>query len=179
MKIKINIVPLFLICILGFAEGNEGENGINSSVCREITALESKLHSSSKQDKVLFELGKISSKIPEVSIEQYKKNKDYKTICHLKIVKSENFGDFTSYNGYHFQTIIDKYPQSNFADDAAYALIYIITDDVYNFDDAKVEREKLLQFIKTYPKSNLINTATKRVKAIDYDIKHGVPTIMD
>ncbi len=97
----------------------------------------------------------------------------------LKIVKSENFGDFTSYSGYHFQTIIDKYPQSNLADDAAYALIYIITDDVYNFDDAKIERKKLLQFMKTYPKSNLINTATNRVKAIDYDIKHGVSTIMD
>jgi len=170
---------LLLTLSFAFAEGSVDKIGSKGSVCKEITQLQKTLQNSSEPDKVLFEMGKLSNEKREISLEQYKGNSDYKKICHLKSVKSANFGDFVSYDGYHFQKIIEKYPQSNLADDAAYALIYVITDDVYNYDDAKAERKKLLQFIKKYPKSNLADIAKKRVKSIDEDIKNGVPTIMD
>ena len=176
MKIKIIVLLVLTVSVFGFAQ--ESKSTIDPA-CKKIAELQKTLKSSSEPDKVLLRMGKIANEVQDVSLDQFRKNSDYKNICHLKIVKSANFGDFTSYDGYHFNKILEKYPRSKLADDAAYELIYVINDDVYNYSDAKTERKKLLQFVKKYPHSNLAKTAKKRIKAIDYDIKHGVQTIID
>ena len=176
MKIKTIVLLVLTVSTLSFAQ--ESKNTIDPA-CKKIVELQKTLKSSSEPDKVLFRMGKIANEVQDVSPDQFRKNSDYKNICHLKIIKSANFGDFTSYDGYHFKKILEKYPRSKLADDAAYELIYVINDDVYNYSDTRIERKKLLQFVKKYPNSNLAKTAEKRIKAIDYDIEHGVPTIMD
>ena len=104
----------------------------------------------------------------------FKHHPRYQTLCHLRIVQSANYGDFPSYDGYHFKQILDAYPTSKSVDDAAYALIYVITEDTHNYEDPKEEQRKLRTFVKRYPRSRHKTEALKRIQAID---RH--PEILD
>ena len=174
MKTNIIVVLLFCLSTFGLSQESLGEN----TLCKKVTLLSTKIKNSSSPDKVLYEIGKLAQKL-EPTVEEYKKNSDLKDICHLKVVKSENFGDFVSYDGYHYQQLILNHPQSNLADDASYQLIYVISEDVYNFADMKVEKERLEAFVKKYPKSNLHKEAKERIKSIERDLKSGISAIMD
>jgi len=154
----------------------------HASPCAKL-ALYEKTHKQSKEPaKVLFQLGKLAETIENeapVEIEAYKKDPNYKNVCHFKIVKSENFGDFPSYSGYHYSQILAKYPKSDLADDAAYALVYVITEDTYNFSDTRTEKKKLERFLHTYPKSNKVKEARTRIREIEDALKNREPPILD
>jgi len=136
-----------------------------------------KMYENNASPKLLLEIGKLASQM-EISLEAYQKDNNYRTIAHLKIVKSDNYGDFVAYDGYHFKQIIKKYPHSNLVDDAKYYLIYL-SDDVNNYTDLNEEKTKLEAFIKKYPKSNLLTQAKERIEFIENSIKSGAPAILD
>jgi hypothetical protein len=146
-------------------------------LCNSISVLQKDV-SRTESPQSLMEMGNLASQI-EIEPEIFRKDQKYKTLCHLKIVKSDNFGDFISYDGYHYQKILTDYPHSQLADDAAFALIYVITEDVYNFSDTRREKAKLLAFIKRYPKSNKLKEAKARIKEIDTALKNGDSPILD
>ena len=154
----------------------------HTSPCAKL-ALYEKTHEQSKEPaKVLFQLGKLAETIENeapVEMEDYQKDPSYKNICHYKIVRSENFGDFPSYSGYHYLQILKQYPNSDLADDAAFALIYVITEDTYNFSDTRIEKRKLARFLKHYPKSNKAKEAKARIKEIEAQLKRGESPILD
>lgn len=129
------------------------------------------------KDEMLFSIGQLALQI-KTSIQDFSNNIDYKNICHLRIVKSENFGDFVSYDGYHFFKIINDHPDSDLVDDAEYNLIYIIPE-VYNYDDLNDEKNKLELFLKKYPNSNLKDKANKRYNWLIEYLKNGEQSIID
>lgn len=173
----IKILICFLIFIAADLDSAEKLNE-NKKLFENIIALNAEyLSASSKKDSILLSIG-LSAMELKASLSEYRSDERFKNICHMKIVKSENFGDFISYDGFHFKKILKDYPKSNFVDDAEYYLIYIVPDE-FNYDDLQLEKEKLDLFIKKYPKSNLYEKANKRLMwLIDY-IKSGKQTIID
>ena len=95
------------------------------------------------------------------------------------MIKSENFGDFVSYDGYHYQQLINKYPNSPLVDDAAYKLISVIDTESYNYEDIEEQKDKLEAFTKKYPKSNLYKEAKEKINSIEKILKSGGPAIYD
>ena len=174
---KIKVVLLILFTFISFGKEIQ-EKRVNSPIVKEVVELDSSLSSSHHPDKVLLEIAKLIIPI-DISLEEYRQNEKYKEICHLKVVKSANFGDFVSYDGYHLKKIINTYPKSNLADDAAYELISVILSDEYNFHNVQKEKIKLLNFIKKYPKSNFREKAEERVENIEKDLKNGGSAIYD
>jgi len=148
------------------------------SLCTAVKYLEKRIRHNPCAPDLLMTMGEMAQKI-EIDPETFQKDPQYKQQCHLKIVKSENFGDFVSYSGYHYTQLLKQYPESKLADDAAYALIYIITDDTYNFSDTRIEKKKLLDFLKQYPKSNKSTEAKARIKEIDEALTSGQSAILD
>ena len=175
MKKQLIIVLIALLSITIYAKTDTVS--VHSS-CTTIASLEKKLKQSGKPEKILLKMGRLAEKI-DIEEKVYHNNSDYKNICHLKIVKSENFGDFPSYSGYHYYQILKKYPKSDLADDAAFALIYVITEDSYNFSDTRIEKKKLETFIKQYPDSNKVKEAKVRISEIDVQLKNGESPILD
>ncbi|KIM13099.1 MAG: hypothetical protein KU38_02440 [Sulfurovum sp. FS08-3] len=147
-----------------------------NSTCQNIIELQ-KRYDNTPSPQLLLAIGEMASKL-EVSLDEYEKDTLLATSCHLKVVKSANYGDFASYDGYHFKKLLLEYPQSDLVDDATYHLIYI-SDDVNNFTDLTVEKAKLQKFIKDYPKSNLAPKAKKRIAFITQHIKKGGESILD
>jgi hypothetical protein len=152
------------------------EDNTNVSNLKNIIDLNNQ-YTNNKNPETLLSIGKLALKM-KISIDDFNKNNDYKNICHLRIVKSANYGDFVSYDGYHFNKIINDYRESDLVDDAEYYLIYIIPDE-YNYEDLSEEKDKLKSFIKKYPNSNLKDTATKRYKLINEYLKKGNQPIID
>ncbi len=174
---KIKVVLLVLFTLMSFGKEIQ-EKRADSPIVKKVTVLDSSLSNSQHPDKVLLEIARLLIPI-DISLEEYKQNENYKEVCHLKVVKSANFGDFVSYDGYHLKKIINTYPKSNLADDATYELISVILSDEYNFHDVQEEKMKLLNFIKKYPKSNLKKEAEERVSTIEKDLKNGGSVIYD
>lgn len=174
---KIKIVLLVFFTLMSFGKEMQ-EKKADSPIIKKVVVLDSSLSNSQHPDKVLLEIAKLLMPI-DISLEEYRQNENYKEICHFKVVKSANFGDFVSYDGYHLKKIINTYPESNLADDAEYELINVILSDKYNFHDVQEEKTKLLNFIKKYPKSNLRKKAEERVETIEKDLKNGGSTIYD
>ena len=175
MKMKVMLLVLFTIMSFG---KEMPEKKADSPIVKKVVALDNSLSNSQHPDKVLLEIAKLAIPI-DISLEEYKQNENYKEICHLKVVKSANFGDFVSYDGYHLKKIINTYPKSNLADDAEYELISVILSDEYNYQDVRKEKKKLLNFIKKYPKSNLREKAEERVETIEKDLENGGSAIYD
>jgi hypothetical protein len=150
----------------------------NEGLCAEVASLHQKAKGGRSTADVLMAMGDAANTI-DIEPKVYLKEPKYKDICHLKIVKSENFGDFVSYDGYHYKQIIKHHPQSSQADDAAYELIYIVDADRYNYADIEEEKKKLEAFIKKYPKSNKLKKAKARIKEIDAALKNGDSPILD
>jgi len=142
------------------------QNSNSTLACRDIAILQEVIDNCKNPEQILLKMGDIASKVEDLELKEFKKNSNYKDICHLKIVKSQNFGDFVAYSGYHYLQILKNYPKSSVADDAEYNLIYVITDDTYNFSDSCIEQKKLEAFIKKYPNSNKVKEAKARVKEI-------------
>lgn len=174
---KIKIVLLILFTLISFGKEIQ-ERKADSPIVKRVAILDSSLPNSQHPDKVLLEIAKLLMPI-DISLEAYRQNNSYKKICHLKVVKSANFGDFVSYDGYHLKKIINTYPKSHLADDAEYKLINVILSDEYNFHNVQKEKMKLLSFIKKYPKSNLKEKAKKRVETIEKNLKNGGSIIYD
>ena len=91
------------------------------SACQKITSLDG-LYAIAKNEpklgaKILLSIGTLAMKMG-VSLEAYQKQPQMQSICHLKVVKSANYGDFTAYDGYHFRELIKHFPNSNLIDDA-------------------------------------------------------------
>jgi TolA-binding protein len=128
-------------------------------------------------DQILLKMGQIALDM-EPSLEAFNQKREYRNICHLRIVKSANYGDFAAYDGYHFKKIIQNYPKSKLVDDAFYHLIYV-SEDVNNYTDLKKEQQKLEDFIKKYPKSNLLERAKNRIEFIKNHLKNGGIRIID
>ncbi len=177
MNMKIKVVLLVLFTLMSFGKEMQ-EKSADNPIVKQVVALDSSLSNSQYPDKVLLEIAKLLMPI-DISLEEYKQNENYKEVCHLKVVKSANFGDFISYDGYHLKKIINTYPKSNLADDAEYELISVILSEKYNFHDVLEEKRKLLNFIKKYPKSNLRKKAEERVETIEKDLKNGGLEIYD
>ena len=177
VTMKIKIVLLVLVTLMSFGKEMQ-EKRSDSPIVEKVVALNNSLSNSQHPDKVLLEIARLLMPT-DISLETYRQNDNYKEICHLKVVKSANFGDFVSYDGYHLKKIIKTYPESNLADDAEYELISVILSDEYNFHDVLEEKTKLLNFIKKYPKSNLRKKAEERVKTIEIDLKNGGSAIYD
>ncbi len=127
---------------------------------------------------MLYALGEVCKRV-EIDTKRFKTDKRFGEFCHIHMVKSDNFGDFPTYSGYHFKQILTYYPDSHFSDKAAYALIYLIDQEVYNFDDVRQEMQKLEKFIQAYPQSALRLRAQKRIAKIKTDLKNGVLPILD
>ena len=127
---------------------------------------------------MLYTLGEVCKRV-EVDTKSFKADKHFGKACHIHMVKSDNFGDFPTYSGYHFKQILAYYPDSDFSDKAAYALIYLIDQEVYNFDDVRQEMRKLEKFIQAYPQSTLRLRAQKRIAKIKTDLKNGISPILD
>ena len=167
MKTAIN--TLLLLAILTHSPAHSVEP--KELLC---TSLEASLSPTER----LMQQAKMAQNI-ELDLETFQKDPRYAKECHFKIVKSDNFGDFPSYSGYDYQYLIEHYPNSPLVDDAVYALIYVITEASYNFSDVRKEKQKLLHFLKHYPKSNKYAEAFKRVKEIDAQLESGQSPILD
>lgn len=185
MKIKTLIVwGLIFMSLLNATELEREYEAIikqKVSACQKITSLDG-LYAIAKNEpklgaKILLSIGKIAIKM-EVSLEAYQKEPQMKRICHLKVVKSANYGDFVAYNGHHFRELIQKFPNSDLVDDASYYLLYI-SKDVNNYDDLNEEKQKLEGFIQKYPNSNLAPKAKERIEFISNHIKNGGEVILD
>ena len=114
----------------------------------------------------------------KVSIDEFKENSNYENICHLKIIKSANFGDFIGYGGYHFKKILDEYKNSKYVDDADFELIYSYKDE-YNYSDVEETKRNLELFMNKYPYSNMLPEVKKRLKSISDYLKEGGQSIID
>ena len=114
----------------------------------------------------------------KVTLQQFHRVAEFGTVCHLRIVKSENFGDFVAYDGYHFKKILEDFPDSDLVDDAMYHLIYVLPEE-YNFADLADEKKKLEAFLAAHPDSNLREKATKRHTILDEYLKQGAQPILD
>jgi len=147
-----------------------------ASPCEQIATLQ-KSYEKAPTATLLLKMGELASKM-EVALEAYRQNSDYTKVCHLRIIKSDNYGDFIAYDGYHYRQIVKKFPQSDLIDDAKYHLIYI-SDEVNNYSDLNVEKTKLEAFIKSYPKSNLRTKAKKRITFIEEYLQRGGMSIID
>ncbi|MDH5432687.1 MAG: hypothetical protein OEY19_01990 [Gammaproteobacteria bacterium] len=126
---------------------------------------------------ILLALGQTASNL-EISLQEFSVEQAISQDLHMKIVHSENFGDFVSYDGYHFQQIIKKHPKSDLVDDAEYELIYVLPDS-HNYWDLKVEKKALEAFLKKHPKTNLLNEVTERIKFIADYLDSGGWEIVD
>jgi len=109
----------------------------------------------------------------EIKIEDFIKERNFKFICHIKIINSENYGDYLKYDGYHFKKLLKMYPQSEFSDRAEYILVDIKSEGD-DFTDLKILKNNLEKFIKKYPKSDLVESAQKRIDLIRNEIEQGV-----
>jgi len=91
MKKLLIVIPLIATAIYA--------NDINSSLekCKEIAKLNIEQKSTKKPEQILLKIGNIASTIEDVELKEFNKTSDYKNICHLKVVKSQNFGDFVAY----------------------------------------------------------------------------------
>lgn len=122
-------------------------------------------------DEILFSIADFANRM-KIEIDEFGAKKEYATISHLRIVKSVNFGDFVRYDGFHYLKVLNEFPDSEKADDAAYHLI-----DVYPlvFDSADLSRlkGKLEAFIKAYPNSNCKAAAEERVEEYTRLINSG------
>ena len=127
---------------------------------------------------MLYTLGEVCKRV-EIDTKRFKADKRFGEFCHMHMIKSDNFGDFPTYRGYHFKQILTYYPGSDFSDKAAYALIYLIDQEVYNFDDVRQEMRKLEKFIRAYPQSTLRLRAQKRITKIKTDLRNGISPILD
>ena len=174
---KMKVVLLVLFTLISFGKEMQ-EKRADSPIVKKVVALDSSLSNSQHPDKVLLEIAKLLIPI-DISPEEYRQNEKYKEVCHLKVVKSANFGNFVSYDGYHLKKIINTYPKSNLADDAEYELVSVILSDEYNYHNAREEKIKLSNFIKKYPKSNLRKKAEERIETIEKDLKNGGSGIYD
>ncbi len=171
MKVKLVTIALFCCITSAWSEGNE-------VLLAKVTKLQRDLKSASHPEQTLYDIGESAQQI-DISLEEYNKNRDFKEICHLKVIKSENFGDFVSYDGYHYHQLISKYPQSSLVDDAAYRLVYIIDTESYNYEDLEQNKQKLEIFIKKYPKSNFYGEANEKINSIEKILKSGGLAIYD
>jgi len=171
MKVKLVMSVLLCWSTYGWAESNE-------VLLQRVVKLQSDLNGTLHRDQLLYDIGESVQKM-DLSLVEYAQKSDYKNICHLKMVKSENFGDFVSYDGYHYRQLIQHYPQSTLADDASYRLIYVISTDTYNYHDTEVERNKLQLFVDKYPKSNFYKEAKERMNVLEDIAKSGGSTIVD
>ncbi len=175
MKIT-NIATMLLIGVTSCALANE--INCNITLCDEVALLKKSITQDSSSKAILMVMGNLAQRV-EIEPNEMKKYQVQQQACHLKVVKSENFGDFVSYDGYHYKRLLKNYPKSDLADDAAYRLIYVIDQESYNYADIKEEKTKLQKFIKTYPQSNLLKEAEGRVKEIEEHLKNGGIEIMD
>ncbi len=114
----------------------------------------------------------------KVTLQQFQRVAEFGTVCHLRIVKSENFGDFVAYDGYHFKKILEDFPDSDLVDDAEYHLIFVLPEE-YNYTDLAEEKKKLEVFLAAHPDSNLREKATKRLTILDEYLKQGAQSILD
>jgi len=171
MKIKLILVALSCFISFGWAENN-------AVLLDRVMKLQAHLKSASDPDQTLYDMGGFAQEM-DVSLKEYAKQSAYRDVCHLKVIKSENFGDFISYDGYHYRQLISKYPNSPLVDDASYRLIYVIDSDSYNYEDLEVQKDKLEAFIKQFPKSNLYKEAKEKINAIEQTLKSGGPAIYD
>jgi hypothetical protein len=174
------IFSLFSLLLLNHENGIQAADGKPSAVdsLQKMIELNNRYSTADKnKDQLLLSMGQTAMQM-EIAIEEFNKKTEYKNICHLRIVKSANFGDFVSYDGYHFKKILKDYPKSQYADDAAYELIYVIPDE-YNYKDLRDEKNKLELFLQKYPQSNLKNKAKKRYAWIVEYLKKGEQPIID
>ena len=121
----------------------------------------------------LLKLGQFCAGL-EPELVEWKAHPAYRRQCHIRVVRSANYGDFPAYDGYHFKQILRDYPGTPAAEEAAYALIYVITDITHNYSDPREEQRKLRTFLKRYPRTRHRKAIEKRIREID---KH--PEIMD
>lgn len=180
IRMKNILFALILIILMpscGSKNKNEVTNKNFDSSLDEVILLKSQLSEKSNySDSLLFELGKKLSTI-KISIDDYNNNEIYKEL-KMKIVRSENFGDYITYGGFHFQVITNDFSDTELADDAAFELIYI-PPDIHNYDDIRATKDKLEEFLKKYPSTNLKNTAMERISDLTKQIESGAQTIYD
>ena len=170
---------IITMLVLGLGSiGYAGEATLASALCGEVAYLKKRLEVSRHAPDLLMVMADLAQKI-EIEPRAFAQDSRYQKICGLKHVRSDNFGDFITYGGTHYDRIIRQYPQSDLVDDAAYELIYVITDDTYNYSDTRIEKKKLLAFLKRYPKSNKRKEAQARIREIDTALKNGEPPILD
>jgi hypothetical protein len=154
------------------------QSEVSKGLCAEVAFLQQRTKGNHYAADLLMTMGDMAKMI-DIEPKIYLKDTKYRDICHLKIVKSANFGDFVSYDGYHYKQIIKHYPQSSQADNAAYELIYIVDKDQYNYADTGEEKRELEAFVKKYPKSDKRKEAKARIKEIDTALKNGGSPILD
>ena len=172
------MILLFGPLFLSFAgEVQPGEKN-SAAPCKKVADLAQVISKQPHPERTLLQIAHLAQKI-EVNPEEFAKNSCYQEICRLRIVKSENFGDFVTYDGYHYRKILKEHTGSDLADDAAYELIYVISGDTYNYEDIEKEKEKLLQFLGKYPKSNKASEAKMRANEIKEILLRGEPAIYD
>jgi len=178
--IKRSIAAILLFGPLFFSSAAEVQLAEKNGAipCKKAADLTQSISKQLHPERTLLQIAHLAQKI-EVDPEEFTKNSNYRKLCHLRIVKSENFGDFVTYDGYHYRKILKEHSGSDLVDDAAYELIYVISEDTYNYEDIEREKEKLLQFLEKYPKSNRASDAKTRVSEIEEILKRGGPSIYD
>jgi hypothetical protein len=170
---------IIAMLVLGFGSMVFAGDGAETlALCGEMANLEKHLSSNPHAPDLLMVMADLAQKI-KIKPKTFSQDTRYQKECGLKYVHSDNFGDFVTYSGVHYNRIIRQYPQSDLADDAAYELIHVIAEDTHNHSDIRIEKKKLLAFLKHYPKSNKREEAQARIHEIDTALKNGEPPIID
>ena len=124
-----------------------------------------------KDPDTLFKIGNYLNNI-EIDVNVYRKDLKFYQKYNFELVDSENYGEFISYNGFHFKKIIIEFPESEFLDDCIYSM-HFIENDRKDFIDLKKEKKFLSKFLIKYPNTNLKENIENKLKLIEEEIKSG------
>ena len=128
-----------------------------------------KTDKATKPDKFLFLLGKIRRAI------EYSVDSAYAGLHEDEYNYNEIGGSYL-YTGLHFYKLIDNYPQSEYADDAAYEITNLsLGGECEGYISCYIERNyaQIKPFLEDYPKSPLAVNAIKRINYVfDINLKY-------
>lgn len=110
---------------------------------------------------ILFEIGRT-----ELAREGY----DSATVAYMKTRPDQFFynsnHDFYAYNGYHFRELLRRFPESELADDAAYALTHLKSEgnECEGWVPCYIQTQwdPIGEFVRAYPASPLADSALTR-----------------
>lgn len=157
------IAPLALLLTVGILAACE-PGARDDQIAREDSALVATASPSFQEADsagILFEIGRT---------ELAREGLDSATVEYMKARPDQFFynanHDFYAYNGYHFRELLRRFPDSELADDAAYALTHLMSEgnECEGWVPCYIHTQwgPMAEFVRAYPTSPLADSALTR-----------------